>query len=276
MEICGRGAMKTPLSLQGGRRGPPARDRLRNLAQIASGTLCPRNDVFSIVFFYFVCITPSALAYDIEGTIRVSPPFPERTAIPVEEKHASCGKEQFSESLVISEEGLLQNAVISLEGVTADTPGVSFQDTPGVSQRLDQKNCHFQPHVLLVPKGHPFEVANSDPMAHDVRAFKDAEMLFRFEMDVGDKPVEREFEEAGRFLIRCGLHKWMHAYVISIGHPYIAVSDAHGAFKLQDVPAGDYRLSIWHEKLGEAEMPLKVEGALRDFSYTFPPPEKEA
>ena len=137
---------------------------------------------------------------------------------------------------------------------------------------LDQKNCNFEPHVLIARRGSPFLIANSDPMAHDVRAFFDeAEMLFRFEMDPFGAPVEQKFERPGIYVIRCGLHKWMYAFVVSAKHPFYAVSNERGEFELRGVPNGTYTLRIWHETLGEAQVLLEVERSISDFSYTFKP-----
>ena len=181
------------------------------------------------------------------------------------EKHqSSCHKEQTSQSLIVSNDGYLQNAVISLKG---DFKGHPSQEMPSFT--MDQKNCNFEPHILIVPENSSFWVANSDPMAHDVRVFRDADMLFRFEMDVSEKPVEKKLEK-GTYLVRCGLHPWMHAFIITTAHSYYAVSNEKGEFALNDVPAGKHILHIWHETLGEAEIPIEVTHSIQDFSYTFP------
>jgi hypothetical protein len=35
--------------------------------------------------------------------------------------------------------------------------------------------------------------------------------------------------------------------VLIVDHPYYAVTDEHGNFKLTDVPPGDYQIEAWHE-----------------------------
>jgi hypothetical protein len=39
----------------------------------------------------------------------------------------------------------------------------------------------------------------------------------------------------------------MIAYIHAFNHPYHTVSDVEGRFTLRDVPAGIYRLRVWHE-----------------------------
>ncbi len=202
----------------------------------------------------------------------MSPPFPAPVVIAVDKKHESCGKEQISQSLLVSSDGFLQNAVVSLEG-TFD--GAHFAE-PAATPVLDQKNCHFAPHILLVSKNQTFQVSNSDSMAHDVRIFDGAEMFIRFEMDAFAPPVEKKIEKNGRFVIRCGLHKWMHAFAIVTEHPFYAVTDDRGRFRIAGVPAGKYRFRIWHEKLGEAEKEVDLVAPVHDFAFTFPPIDKGA
>jgi hypothetical protein len=42
----------------------------------------------------------------------------------------------------------------------------------------------------------------------------------------------------------------MRAWVVVADHPYYRVTPADGAFAYDNLPAGKYRLKIWHERLG--------------------------
>lgn len=228
-----------------------------------------RSTVAVIQFLcFFLMLNSTAQAYEIEGRLRLAPPWPKRDSIPVKKDVMTCGDSQRSQTLMISDDGFLQNAVVSLESerLADSDQKLELQTKPF----LNQKDCHFTPHILLVPQSDSFLVGNEDPMAHDVRAFQGSHMLFRFEMDAHSSPVEKKLNQTGRFVIRCGLHSWMHAYVISTEHPFYAVSDSGGKFKLEAVPAGSFELKIWHEVLGEVRIPLTVSESIPDFSYTFP------
>ncbi len=170
-----------------------------------------------------------------------------------------------SQKLIIGPDGEVQNVVVSLIGE------FKTEENRGLTPILAQRGCQFLPHVLLVPQNHPFLITNEDPMAHDVRAFSGSKMLIRFEMDAGDAPVEKKFAETGPIVIRCGLHKWMHAFIISAEHPYYTVTDERGEFQLTDLPVGQFQVKIWHEVLGETvhSVTLQEESFSRlDFTYT--------
>lgn len=218
--------------------------------------------ISAFAFFFFL---PAVLfAGEIQGTVLLEPPYPEIKPAKFQTKvKDSCSDVRTSEALVVSGSGGVQNAVIWLEG--------NFENKyAGAMPVLDQKGCRFDPHVFIVPEGGKFRVSNTDPVAHDIRGFEGAKMLFRFEMGAGDKPVDQKFEKPGIYLLRCGFHTWMHAIAVSAPHAYYAVSDSAGRFTLRDVPAGNYKVRIWHETLGQAEGSAAVEdGKSGNFLYTF-------
>ena len=58
----------------------------------------------------------------------------------------------------------------------------------------------------------------------------------------------QKLKAEGPIEIVCDLHAWMKAWGFIVEHPYYAVTDATGAWKLDEVPAGTYDLVAWHEK----------------------------
>jgi hypothetical protein len=66
------------------------------------------------------------------------------------------------------------------------------------------------------------------------------------------------FAEPELVTITCDLHSWMKSWVVVAEHPYYAVTDAAGAYRIAGVPPGRYRLRMWHEVLGELAREVEV------------------
>ncbi len=224
--------------------------------------------LFKILFTvcFILQLSDVTHAQEVSGHIKIEPPYPQVKTLKVRKKtNDSCANEQISQSLIVSEQGYLKNAVISLKG---DFKEAVFPANAEPVE-IDQKGCNFQPHILLTHAKKPFSFVNSDPLTHDVRIFQDAQMLSRFEIDISAKPVEQQLEKPGIYILRCGLHPWMHGFIVNADHPYYAVSNENGEFMLKAVPEGKHTMHIWHETLGEIEMPIEVHESIKDFSYTF-------
>lgn len=58
--------------------------------------------------------------------------------------------------------------------------------------------------------------------------------------------------------VQCDVHEWMNAYLVPVAHPYFVVTDAGGAFEIDQVPPGTYALRAWHEMLGNTEKTVVV------------------
>ena len=48
------------------------------------------------------------------------------------------------------------------------------------------------------------------------------------------------------------------------------MTDASGTYEIRDLPAGTYRLRIWHEELGMQEQPLTIKaGKAAEVSFIY-------
>jgi plastocyanin len=113
--------------------------------------------------------------------------------------------------------------------------------------RLVQKNKQFTPHILVVPVGAAVDFPNYDPFFHNVFSLFEGK---RFDLGLYEAGATRTviFNTPGVSYIFCNIHPEMSAVIIVTKYPYYAISNAAGDFAISDVPAGRYRLSIWHER----------------------------
>lgn len=201
----------------------------------------------------------SAQAGELRTTVVLDGPAPQPSALqlnhPKELKALKeCGHGvRHSQQLLVAPSGGVQYAVAWLESPTA-----APEEERETTVTLDQRECTFVPHVLLVPLGGQLAVRNSDPVVHNLRIFRDATRILEEWQQPRADGFLWDAKEPGRYLIRCGVHPWMHAWVIVAPHRYFGVTDAEGRVIITAVPEGTYTLRVWHETLGESHHTITI------------------
>jgi hypothetical protein len=84
---------------------------------------------------------------------------------------------------------------------------------------------------------------------------------------------ERLAKEPGIVEVRCTQHPWTHGYIAVFDHPYFAVTDDDGSFKMDSLPPGTYKMMVWHEGMAkpvEQQVQVGPNGAAKvDLSVTL-------
>lgn len=224
--------------------------------------------------YWFACALGMLLAFsrvgapeagDITGTVRL-----EGVALPPKILHlttdyAVCGPESRpSEALVLSRSGGIKNAVVfiaheRMEGWRSPT---TFQ--------LDQRRCAFVPRVLIVPPGATVEILNSDGILHNFHTLSRLNPPVNLAQPRGANPLRVTFEHPETVQVKCDIHGdgFMRAWIVVASHPYYALTDEEGHFRIPDVLVGPHALEVWHELLGRKRVPVTV-GASGQTGVTF-------
>src|SRR5690348_9914750 len=100
----------------------------------------------------------------IRGVVRLKGEAPAFTFEPVAENQNVCGERVSLSSLTLGNEKGVQHAFVYLDGVQS-----TENPRPRESLLVDQKNCQYAPHSLIVPAGSKIEITNSDPILHNVQ-----------------------------------------------------------------------------------------------------------
>jgi plastocyanin len=188
----------------------------------------------------------------IRGVVTLGGKPPEMATIPNQPCHAGAGPLK-EESVVVDSDGHLRNVIVYLENAPV---AATVSNLPPVV--LDQVNCRYFPHVVVLRTGQTLHVTTNDPTLHNVHGLCTANEAFNFALVAPGQSKDLVFTEPERFPIRCDVHPWMRAYVQVFTHPWFAVTGADGSFELRDVPAGNYMLVAWQEKYGEQRVPVTV------------------
>ncbi len=192
----------------------------------------------------------------IRGTVRLVGDASAVESFEVTKNEEYCGSEKPSPRLTVGPNNGVSNAVVSIEGITR---GKAIPR--GAPPVLNQRECEYQPHVLILPVGAQLEIVNSDPILHNVHGYmlRGARPRSIFNIAQPNKGQSvliraRRFRAPELVVATCDAgHPWMSAYIIVAEHPYHAVTDANGEFRLDGVPPGSYRVRLWHEGVAVVE-----------------------
>lgn len=167
--------------------------------------------------------------------------------------------------------GEFRQVVVLLDDIEKGKPFGTY-DPP----KIEAIDCRFMPFVTVVRDLHDVVVVNMDPAFHDIQAYETSELgprvLFNVPLPISTRyPREaglsahfsKHFEGTpitqtvkmtkGRriFTMQCGFHAYMESWALVADHPYYAITDNEGRFHLTDIPAGTYKLRLWHPYLRE-------------------------
>jgi plastocyanin len=155
-----------------------------------------------------------------------------------------------NEAVIIGKNNALVNAVIYLRppvGGKVELPADNAERLKKVVA-LDNRGCSFHPHVITAQVGQKLTITNSDPTGHNTNVH-----LLSYNPIVpakGQVQIEISKDQAVPSNVECNIHTWMKAYLVSLPHPYVAVSGKDGTFEIKNIPAGQHEFQFWHEAPG--------------------------
>lgn len=215
--------------------------------------------------------TPVPNGSRVSGRVSIDGTAPPRVVRTVNADPALCGTEPVVDREMVVDPATkgVRYAVVTL---TNDTSGAAIPAAP-VTREIEQAKCEYFPYVTVLPRGSRAIVRNADDGLHDVRVLPESGP------DPGgnhalrpDGQVELTFADAGRVRLACDLHYWARAWVIVDDAPFAAVTDAQGHYAFEGVPAGTWRLTVWHERLGTTVRDVTVGPAATTEDVALPPP----
>ena len=144
-------------------------------------------------------------------------------------------------------------AVVWLEGAGAPAPAPASAEI-GTSEKA------FAPHVLVVPVGSTVGFPNHDPFNHNVFSLSEENP---FDLGLYGRGETRTVRVTRPGIVRvyCNVHAQMSAIVVVRDNPWFGQPSSDGSFTLPAVPAGAYRLHLWHERADEVSRELTVPAA---------------
>jgi len=182
----------------------------------------------------------------ISGTVKWAGPIPRIPAFPIDKDPQICDPDSHKtrdlDRLIVGPQNGVANTVVFLKNISRG----KAMDIPEARRSLDQRQCRYEPHILLVAQSGPLQLMSSDAVLHTVHM--DGAASYNLPFPFTNRPVTRTMPTAGLVNVRCnGGHSWMNAEILVVPHPYYTVTDESGKFELTDVPPGQYEIEAWHE-----------------------------
>jgi hypothetical protein len=209
----------------------------------------------------------TATAGTIKGRVLLEGTAPENPVIKMSSDTACGAAETRGESYVVDHGGLKNTFVYIKDGLG----NKYIFDNPTTPVVIDQKGCHYVPHVVGVRTTQPLEIVNSDATLHNVHGMPKDNREFNQGQPVQGLKNDFTFNAAEVLIpLKCDVHSWMNAYVGVVDHPFFAVTGDGGAFELRGVPPGTYTVEAVHEKLGRVSMPVTLgEKDSKELTFTL-------
>jgi plastocyanin len=148
-------------------------------------------------------------------------------------------------------------------------PRGAFEQTEPGRAVMDQRNETFVPHILAVTAGTTVDFPNSDRIYHNVFSLSKTRTFDLGRYAVGRSKAVR-FDRPGIVRVFCDIHSHMNAFILVFSHPFFAVTDAGGRYRIDDVPPGTYSVIAWNE--GTASPPARVvvpDGRSTELDFTL-------
>jgi plastocyanin len=146
----------------------------------------------------------------------------------------------------------LANTVVYLELPA----GQKAKLTP-VNEAMALQARQFAPHVRVVPAGSKVEFSNQDPFSHNVFS-KAVQGPFDTDVFGRGKKKTTTVKEAGVYPLYCNVHPRMTAFLVSVNTPYFSQAGADGRFTIANVPAGTYKLHVWHDRAATEQTAMVI------------------
>lgn len=155
------------------------------------------------------------------------------------------------DSIAVGAKGELANFVIFFDEEKSKTKvPEKLQQSPEATLVLDNKNCLFDPKVLVARPGQTITVKNSDTTGHNANLGFMSNEQKNFLVPAGksqDYKLAAGKVEPTAMPVKCDVHPWMKAFIIVKPHPYVGVSNKDGVIEIKDLPVGSSTFRVWHE-----------------------------
>ena len=158
-----------------------------------------------------------------------------------------------------------RRSVVYLEAA----PRGAFEPSEPGRAVMDQRHETFVPHILAVTTGTIVDFPNSDRIYHNVFSLS---KIARFDLGryAAGRSKSVRFDRPGIIRVFCDIHSHMNAFILVFSHPFFAVTDLEGRYRIDDVPPGRHTVIAWNEGVNSEPRPVTVsEGGATELDFSL-------
>ena len=168
---------------------------------------------------------------------------------------------------LVGNKGSLANVFVY---VMSDSLASYTFEQPGSPATLEHKGCRYVPHVLGMRVGQPLTILNSDPTYHNTHPIPQSNSEWDQTQPPGSASLKKIFDQPDFIPFRDNQHPWERAYVGVFAHPFFAISDESGNYRIEGLPPGRYTVVFRHETLGEKTVDVMLgPSEIKDLDFSF-------
>jgi hypothetical protein len=182
---------------------------------------------------------PGETGGELSGMIKLKGEVPVIQPHKVIHDSELCGETVSDDSNVInpSTHGY-QNIVISVNGIL---PGGKHSPS---TLSLDNAKCRFQARAIAAMVGDSYEVKNSDPILHNTHLKLNDLTILNVALPASGRNIKKPLTQAGAITVRYDAHTFMKGNILFFDHPYFAMTDQEGSYRITNGPPGKYNLKM--------------------------------
>ena len=178
----------------------------------------------------------------LSGVVRFVGVAPTLPPLAVNKNRDVCGESKPAEALVLGPDKGVKGSVVWIEGITKGKKPVG-------EAVIDNLKCLFVPHVSATMVGARARVKNSDAILHNTHGFLGKPTVFNVALPNTGQVVDitKRLTKTGAVRVLCDAHPHMMAWLYVHDSPYVTTTDERGQFKIDGIPPGTYKVTMWHE-----------------------------
>jgi len=170
---------------------------------------------------------------------------------------------------------VLEPKLAEIEGVVVYLTPLDKSSVNAITAQtliISQNNKKFTPYIAVLQKGQKIKFKNQDDVTHHIYSVS-GKNRFDFKVKAGEHNNNIDISTLGEVAMGCNIHDWMSGYVLVVDTPYFNKTTSSGISNFEDIPSGNYKLTIWHPQLdtknNEFITDVKIQKA-QNFQITLP------